>query len=475
MISTVPSERKPSFSPSSTPSLSPAKKKRRKEFDMSRYGQRLVALRIAYQGWRYHGFAAQSNNSNTVEQHIFNSLITTHLIKSRDTCEYSRSGRTDVGVSATGQIIGVRLRSIVAPPSKGSMELDYLRVINARLPDGISVLAWAPVPDGTSSIPQLYDGDPPHIRQHWKAVADGTVQSGEVRRPGLAFSARFDAISRSYKYFFVKGVMNLDAMCKAVTFFEGNHDFRNFCRIDENVTNFERLMYDVQIRRANDDSVVCLGEEEADEYAMYYIFVRGQAFLWHQIRCMAAVLFDIGLQREHPSLVQRMLADAKTGMAQFGKGRPHYRMASATPLVLSECAYPPTVLYFGHNFDREKQRDIEKKANGGLNDASIKRTSFERADGQLAKGYAESRAKASIMRSILRENDDLISTGTDSMEKNGKTFRELRAAREYLLDVNIGKHIPYDMRPCDPSVEEKQQNLLDKKKRKEQESEACTS
>lgn len=447
------------------------KKKHRKEFDMSRYGQRLVALRLVYAGWHFHGFAAQADNENTVEHHLFAALTKTRLVESRDTCEYSRSGRTDVGVSALGQIIGIRLRSNVAPPSTAKCELDYVKVINGNLPEGMRVLAWAPVPDGSEPVVKTYEGDPEAVRRYWKAVEERKVGGDRsvVRRPGETFSARFDAVYRSYKYFFVRGSLDVAAMRAAAKHFEGTHDFRNFCKIDENITNFERHMYAVDIRRAADDTLVSVPDvDDNDELAMYYIFVKGQAFLWHQVRCMAAVLFDVGMRREEPSLVNRMLDDAKSGTGRFANGKPHYRMASPTPLLLYECSYPQSVIAFPQTFERAETGGQDRDENG---DGVARKSSFERADAFLAQLYAATATKTAVLEAMLRENDSFEAAPKEypdvSFGEPRKTFKSFREGRNFLLDLNSSKHIPYDLRPCDDSLATKQRRAAEKKKVKE--------
>lgn len=418
-------------------------RKRRKEFDMSRYGQRLVALQLTYQGWSYHGFASQVTSDNTVEHHLFAALLKTRLITSRGTCHYSRSGRTDVGVSAMGQVIGLRLRSNLVPPSSGSRELDYVRIINSALPDGIRVLSWTPVSEGGPI--RVYDDDPASIRKYWKAVNAGTVKSdAHIRRPGEPFSARFDAVHRSYKYFFVRGELDISAMQRAAKYFEGNHDFRNFCRVDENVTNFERLMYEVQIRNAANDSC----DEVADPYATCYIFVKGQAFLWHQVRCMAAVLFEVGMGREKPELVKRMLDDAKRTTGPFSNGRPHYRMASPTPLLLFECAYPKTVLWFPELHDSASFELVKGP------------TAFELADQKFALNFSEQNAKASILREFLDFNNTALSctrplNTSDNSLKRMNDVRHMPRSYRNFVDTSFAKHVPFEKRGRDISVEEK--------------------
>ncbi|XP_044176009.1 tRNA pseudouridine(38/39) synthase-like [Acropora millepora] len=59
----------------------------------------------------------------------------------------------------------------------------------------------------------------------------------------------------------------------------------------------------------------------------------GSAFLWHQVRCMVAVLLMIGQNLENTEVIDWML-DIK----QCPR-RPQYNMASEIPLVLYDCAY----------------------------------------------------------------------------------------------------------------------------------------
>lgn len=86
------------------PTTGKTKKRQQRPFDFSAYGQRHVALKIAYLGWGYQGFASQENTSNTIEEELFKALSKTRLVDSRQTSNYHRCGRTDKGVSAFGQV-----------------------------------------------------------------------------------------------------------------------------------------------------------------------------------------------------------------------------------------------------------------------------------------------------------------------------------------------------------------------------------
>lgn len=80
----------------------------------------------------------------------------------------------------------------------------------------------------------------------------------------------------------------------------GEHDFRNFCKMDvgNGVVKFHRRIIDIHIDALDD---------KADGYSMYRLKLVGQAFLWHQVRCIVAVLFLVGQGKEEPLVVQQLL------------------------------------------------------------------------------------------------------------------------------------------------------------------------
>jgi len=267
------------------------------EIDVQNYNSRHVALEIAYFGWEYRGFASQKHVDDTVEQRLFDALRRTRLIHPKAQPEdlgYGRCGRTDKGVSALGQVVNLRLRS---KAKKGAAtlpveeELDYMKMINKALPDDIRVLGWADVEDG--------------------------------------FHARFKARGRRYKYYFAASLnLDLDEMAKAAEYFQGEHDFRNFCRMDAlNVHCFKR-----RIRRCRICPVAGMCSD-GDEPPLYFIDVVGSSFLWHQVRCMAAVLFMVGRRQERPEIVRDLLD------VDCYPRKPQYAMAPDLPLQLFSCDF----------------------------------------------------------------------------------------------------------------------------------------
>eukprot|EP00111_Clytia_hemisphaerica_P002782 TCONS_00007824-protein len=264
--------------------------------DFSQYHKKRIALRILYHGWDYCGFASQENTENTVEEQIFIALIKGKLIEDRVSANYSRCGRTDKGVSAFGQVIALDVRGrkkeeFCVEPTKGILEpsdIPYVKALNRLLPLDIRVIAYADVtPD---------------------------------------FDARFSCGGRTYKYFFPASNLDVEVMHEAAQRLLGEHDFRNFCKVDvgNNINHFMRNIVRFHVRRV---------QQTGSPRDMCEMEITGRAFLWHQVRCMAAVLFLIGLHHEKPQVIDFLLDIEKCPK------RPQYGIASEIPLILYDCTY----------------------------------------------------------------------------------------------------------------------------------------
>ena len=312
-----PSEMPASGAGSSGSTSKPTKRQKEQlPFDMSRYAQRHVALRVAYIGTAYQGFAYQVETDDTVEGRVLEALMKTRLITDRASSGVSCGGRTDKGVSALGQVLALRVRSnlvdgegVIAPPhaprsaaaapaaaAAPPTELDYCHLLNRVLPPDIRVTAWSPT--------------------------------------DAQFSARFSATHRTYKYFFARAGLDVERMAEGARRLLGEHDFRNICKIDPSVTNFRRSVLAAAIQPASGGGG---GEHTDSPLALWEFEVRGTAFLYHQVRCMVAVLFLIGEGKEAPTIVSELLDTARYPR------RPNYEIASEAPLLLYEVGYEDLV------------------------------------------------------------------------------------------------------------------------------------
>ena len=402
--SSLQSTTKSSPSPSKSNSYKSKKQKKQHKLVSSqeKFRTRHVALQFSYDGTDFTGFAQNIGKEcdNSIEKAVFAALEKTRLLvqpdehsmlssttnsnnkkhttvddnnimniekedneaSARTAAQYSRCGRTDKGVHAHGQVIGIYLKSafpltaqlldgttdgssklledtmlpknsldglecLVQPKSKKSKasnsnnnqtlplqqktitEYDYPRILNNILPPSIRILGWCPV-------------------------------SSE-------FSARFSCSQRTYRYFFPRRNLDLSVMAQGLQYMMGKHDFRNVCKMNcEQVYNFERMLmkgkvvspeevYTVSMEEENPSihSVNGADTEQTSPHDMCHVEIIGQAFLWHQIRCIMSILFYIGRKLESPSIVQQLF-DIETNPA-----KPAYEMASDSALVLQDCKF----------------------------------------------------------------------------------------------------------------------------------------
>ncbi len=84
--------------------------------------------------------------------------------------------------------------------------------------------------------------------------------------------------------------------------------------------------------------------------------VHGQAFLWHMVRCLVAIIELVGDGLEAPDVVDALLDVARSPR------RPQYVLADEAPLVLHDCAFdtvrpaptPEALLQLHEHLTRER-------------------------------------------------------------------------------------------------------------------------
>ncbi|KAJ3390070.1 tRNA pseudouridine synthase 3 [Lobulomyces angularis] len=316
-------------------------KKEPKPFDFTKYKARRIALKFAYIGTNYHGLTSSIHDTvETVESHLLDALIKSKLIPARESfvTNWSRCGRTDKGVHSFDQVCSFYIRTnlplddsrLVDWPTKQEdekklvfredalnprkpqiesidstfIELPYISMINRLLPNDIRVIAWSPV--------------------------------------SANFDARFSCVHRRYKYFFPKRDLNIEIMNKACKLFIGEHDWRNFCKFDVRLesVSFKREITECKVHPVGFEDIENLEEIDFKAFSKptdFFVFVvKGNSFLWHQVRCMMAILFLIGEEKEDPSVISNLL---DISQHPENSGKPLYPMASEASLVLVECGF----------------------------------------------------------------------------------------------------------------------------------------
>jgi len=377
------------------------KNKAKREFDFSKCCYRYIALKIAYFGWNYQGFAAQAEefNVSTIEGHLFEALKTLKLIQDRKTCHYSLCGRTDKGVSAFSQIVGLYVRSsLKSDKSKGIYTYEELK--NLKKKNSVADIDNDNTNDTNNDNEN--DNDPMETStsndtidnvdsiEEWdKEIINETenemdyvnmlnrILPNDIRVLAWSpikssFNARYDCKYRKYHYFFSGQDLDIKLMQEACKKLEGHHDFRNFCKIDPTKTNkFQRTIYSCSIFKSTDISELChqninhkntidsssssaVTRSTYQPFNIYVFEIKGMAFLWHQVRCCMAILFLIGKHKETPDIIDKLFdVDDKKD-----KGKPVYDLAPEIPLVLVDSGYPDKTFHWINDKTNPENKNI---------------------------------------------------------------------------------------------------------------------
>ena len=212
-----------------------------------------LVIRLGYRGADFAGFAEQPG-VRTVAGELRRALETTL----RRPCELTCAGRTDAGVHAIAQFVSVP----VSEDELGVPGTRLMRSLAALTPDDISVQALFRAREG--------------------------------------FSARFDALSRSYRYriaasqarpvlawdhsWWYRGELDVDAMSAAARPLLGEHDFKSFCK----ASSAEGKPTCRYVAALDVSRVTEAGEE------LVAIDITGNAFLHNMVRTIAGSLVEVG-------------------------------------------------------------------------------------------------------------------------------------------------------------------------------------
>ena len=203
-----------------------------------------LAFRVSYLGSRFFGSQMQAG-CRTVEGEFVAACQHLGLFSDWREAGFLFSGRTDRGVHARGQV--------------AAFTTDYpdraIRTLNLTLPPDCWCSGYA------------------HIHPE--------------------FHPRYDAKSRTYRYFFSTHPRHRTAMERAGQLLVGSHNFTNFARVRGK--NPWRTILEITV-----------GETDG----FLYLEVKAESFLWHQVRCMASALLQVGEGEADESFINALLEGA---------------------------------------------------------------------------------------------------------------------------------------------------------------------
>lgn len=227
-------------------------------------------------------------------------------------CGFERCGRTDAGVSSSAQVINLWVRSDLEDPmgtggkdvaeelegprslsrsksssslasmnsaasekgrrTAGVVELPYITLLNRHLPPSIRILAWSPVSATFSSRFSC-------IWRHYKyffstspsqPFLDSKFDFGSAYRSGAKDGEQLEWQKRVAAIDWKGMELDVELMRDAVRRIVGEHDYRNFCKVDppKQLSTHRRTVVSASI-----DQV------EGEEPDMFVLNLRGGAFV----------------------------------------------------------------------------------------------------------------------------------------------------------------------------------------------------
>ena len=228
---------------------------------------------LEYDGSRYAGWQRQPNQP-TIQEAVETALFQL----TQETVSVMGAGRTDSGVHALGQVASFRINREWTPR-------EWLRGLNARLPDDIAVRSAATVSDDF----------------HARYAATGKLYEYRILNRGER-----PALDRAYVWHIHKA-LDVAAMEEAATSLVGSHDF----------SSFEGTLTD------NEDPVCNLRRLSLSRQGdLIRIEAYGDRFLKHMVRAIVGTLVEVGHGKRTPAALKTVLA-AKDRTAAGRTAPPH--------------------------------------------------------------------------------------------------------------------------------------------------------
>lgn len=229
---------------------------------------------IAYDGTAYSGWQYQENALG-IQQVVEESVAFLECSPVR----VFGSSRTDAGVHAKGFVAHFHLTKPIPPK-------NLLKAMNSRLPEAVRVVKASYAKEnfdarlsakGKEYRYHIYQGDimPPHLVPYWTYC----------HRP-----------------------LDIEAMKKAASYFVGRHDFVSFAaNPNRELETTVRNIFSCEVKKSG---------------PKYVIVVKGDGFLYKQVRSMAGFLLSVGKGNEKPEAVKELLDAAAPRTARVETAPP---------------------------------------------------------------------------------------------------------------------------------------------------------
>ena len=192
--------------------------------------------------------------------------------------ELNASGRTDAGVHSLGQVANFKTNS--------NIPIEKIPIaINSKVKKSIVIKEATEVEESF------------HARYHCKK---------KTYRYTINNSLYGTAIYRNLEYH-ISQQLDIPAMQKAISYFEGEHDFTAFKASGTSSKSSVRTIYHAEVRKEGD---------------RIYIELTGNGFLYNMVRIIAGTILEVGMKKIKPEEILDIIESRERQRA--GKTLPPY-------------------------------------------------------------------------------------------------------------------------------------------------------
>lgn len=220
---------------------------------------RNIKLTIEYDGKEYNGWQKQPTKLN-----IQGSIEKAIQEITGEEVELNASGRTDAGVHALGQVANFKTNSNL-PTEKFPVAL------NAKLKKSIVI-------QQAEEVEERFHARYNCMKKTYRYIINNSRQGTAIYR-GLEYH--------------ITQPLNKEAMKKALTFFEGEHDFSGFKASGTSSKSSVRIIYKAELKEEGDRLILEL---------------TGNGFLYNMVRIIAGTMVEVGLGKMKPEEMTEIIA-----------------------------------------------------------------------------------------------------------------------------------------------------------------------
>lgn len=219
---------------------------------------RNIALRLRYDGSRYHGWQVQKTDvsvCSTVQAAL--EKICEHPVK------LTGCGRTDAGVHALRYC--ANFRSDCRIPIE-----RFALAANSRLPDDIAVIDAVEVPEDFNSISSCIK------KEYVYRIHNSNIRDPFLEKRACFYPQRLD----------------MDRMCRAASAFEGRHDFKAVRSVGTETKTTVRTVHWCRVEREGD---------------LISIYICADGFLYNMCRAMVGTMVYASYGKIEPEEIPQLL------------------------------------------------------------------------------------------------------------------------------------------------------------------------